>query len=202
MFDSMVLIGEEMSLASVQFLLILSMCIAGDESPLSDQQCGGKALYVILQQYQIDVSADDVLRNLPQNGHNSSLEELAYLANKFGLSSIGRRWVDDPPHRSPPAIIPVRGLRNSRHFVAVLEWQGENAIVQDGDYVATIPLESIRKGGWDGGALHIAKSEKELDVIRVFWSNHPRGRWFASGTIVLVSILLWMIPKRRLSGAD
>ena len=52
------------------------------------------------------------------------------------------------------------------------------------------------------GALHIAKSEKELDVIRVSWSNHPRGRWFASGTIVLVSILLWMIPKRRLSGAD
>jgi hypothetical protein len=154
MFDSMVLIGEEMSLASVQFLLILSMCIAGDESPLSDQQCGGKALYVILQQYQIDVSADDVLRNLPQNGHNSSLEELAYLANKFGLSSIGRRWVDDPPHRSPPAIIPVRGLRNSRHFVAVLEWQGENAIVQDGDYVATIPLESIRKGGWDGRAAY------------------------------------------------
>ena len=138
---------------------------------------------------------EDVLSRLPNHGENSSLQELSEVAHAQSTTAVlGVRWSERPPVGAPPAIVPVVGRDQRRHFVAVLKWEAERVLVQDDLVKAWVPVPALRQMGWDGTALHVSGDLKAIAAIRPHWWVASAVRWMIAAVCFGFAAVLHSIP--------
>lgn len=174
---------------------------AGDDliSGTRSRRCGAESLSAVLTHLKISVTLEQLVARLPNEGQDSSLAELASLAeNDFRLHVTGLRWHTFPPAGSAPAIVSVAGANQLLHFLAVLEWKTGYATIQDGSIMSSITEEQLRLRGWDGLALHVSM-DTELDRLAFAIRTDNWLRTVCSAFIVLSAVVLccprWVLLK-------
>lgn len=165
--------------------------------------CGANALWVCLDELGVRLDRDEIIRELPDNGHNSSLSELAAQASARGVESRGLVWSENMPAGAPPAILPVVLPNGRHHFVAVRQSRGWQVLVQDGATRRWLTTHDLRRAKWDGTALHIATDAESLDRLLPSWWKSERLHYFiAAAVLSAAAVVLWRRqaapdPQRR-----
>jgi len=161
---------EDSTVFSILFVLNASVWTADPSAVELDLRiCGPVALWLVLQDLSVAQPLEDILAQMPQRGADSSFAELAMFAQSRGLDSRAVEWrvVPEFDEHEFPAIIPVSGSRQRRHFIALLASKAGSLKVQDFPNGAKWVTEARlrQEFGWDGRALHFARHGKDLDRL-------------------------------------
>ena len=115
-------------------LVIWTIAIQNDIGVSSVNRCGPHSLFVCAAAVNRTLSYGRLEVLLPDNGQESSLEELRVAAQKCGLSSRGVQW---PATMKPfargeaAAILPIVAADGRRHFVSLIESRGDQLCIID-----------------------------------------------------------------------
>ena len=182
-------------------LLLAVLLYACDQSTwaaaddVRQRTCGAKALVAALVETGVPCELEDVLARLPNHGDNSSLQELSDVAQGYSATAVaGLRWKERPPVDAPPAIVPVIGRNQLRHFVAVLKWEAERILVQDDVQKTWVPVEALRRAGWDGTALHISTDIRTIAAVKPHWWDAGAVRWAVAAVCFSLAAVLHYFP--------
>lgn len=175
--------------------------IAAVGSRLPDEpinRCGPHALYLCAAAVGREVGYDQLEQVLPDDGRESSLEDLRRAAAQFGLAVEGVRWPVSPPLFRPgeaAAVIPVAATDGRRHFLAVIESRGDQLRVVDFPnppfWVFTALLRE--QAAWDGTALVVATDTAKLR--RGTGRESPWPTWITLAAAAL--FVFGLISSRR-----
>jgi hypothetical protein len=167
-----------------------SVIVAND-----DRQCGPYALRAVLNGLGETVTFTDVIKDLPNEGRDSSLAELADVAaSRYNLKALGLHWADDPPTGAPPGIIGVASNDRLLHFVAVLAWSADGAVVQDRDLIREVGISQLRQGGWNGDCVHFARFDTDFGSIRPPWWQSDNVCWTLASIALFAASACWLVP--------
>ena len=155
---------------SILFVLSASLWTADPSAVELDLGiCGPVALWLVLQDLSDALPLEDILAQMPRRGADSSFAELATFAEASGLVSRAVEWRAAPQldEHECPAIIPVAGPQQRRHFIALLASKAGSLKVQDFPNGANWITEARlrQEFGWDGKALHFARHSSDLDRL-------------------------------------
>ncbi|MFN9717282.1 MAG: cysteine peptidase family C39 domain-containing protein [Planctomycetota bacterium] len=166
---------------------IVSNCCGAD----GERRCGARSLQIVLEGYGIDAPLSQIEGGLPRRGEDATFAELAEFASReFGLCSSAVCWTNAPFPNAPPAVIPVAGSEGRLHFVAVVRWDDGKAIVQNDTHLRPMNDSDLRTHGWDGSALHFARSQAVLDNMVTSASYSRRLAGGAAAFFIFASIAL------------
>jgi ABC-type bacteriocin/lantibiotic exporter with double-glycine peptidase domain len=178
-------------------LVALTVWGAAEESPAENRTCGAEALEAILRFHSMTVPERGLTAILPNEGRDSSLDELAEAARQQGLICLAMRWQKMPPKDAPSAILPVTGRDRRLHFVAVLKWEDGRVLLCDGQETGWLPSDALRQIGWEGVALHLSTASSQIGAIRPPWWQSSRVHWSVAAGCCVATLLLLVTPRKR-----
>jgi prepilin-type N-terminal cleavage/methylation domain-containing protein len=134
------------------------------------ERCGLLSLAACGDSLGLQVPLEEWAARLPDSGRNCTLADLERAARDGGLCTTGARW-DAELWRfrlgESAAILPVVGTGERGHFVAVVESRGDQLLVVDfpGPSRWMFAPDLRERFGWDGTALHVARTEAAIAAI-------------------------------------
>jgi len=150
-----------------------------------------------MEQLGLCISSGELSDGMPRSGDFASLGELGTAARRYQLATRAIQWTYDIPSAAPPAIIAIAVPGNRLHFIAVLESRGGQVLVRDGPERAWMFTADLRRRGWDGVALHVARGDSDLTALDP--SRWNRERWIfgvAAGLFTATGVIFCR-PGRR-----
>lgn len=149
------------------FLVWLSL--AATSVLADDVRCGPRCLLVASRASGRDISLAEIDQLLPDFERHVSISELETAARELGLATLAVRWNEQLPSLAgSAAILPIGDRDGRRHFVVVLQSDGEHVLLLDfpgqAGWLRTSDLMSRWK--WDGNALHVAATPSALSPLQ------------------------------------
>lgn len=180
-------------------LVVISVVWYCANTALGDQRlCGATSLAACLDRLGLSASPKEISDNMPNTGDYASLKELAEAATRFGVTTRAIRWTDEIPAAAPPAIIAIAVPGDRQHFIAALESRGAQVLVRDGPHEAWVFTRELRRRGWDGTALHIARDEAGLAALVPRQWNSGRSLYVAAaGLFSTAGFIVWRSKRRK-----
>jgi ABC-type bacteriocin/lantibiotic exporter with double-glycine peptidase domain len=182
--------GEMIIISSIAWL-----CAVGE---LGDKRtCGAISLAACMDHLGLSTSAKELADDLPNGGDFVTLNDLAEVAHRNRLATRAVRWAEEIPVESPPAIIAVVVSGSRLHFIAVLESRGAQVLVRDGPNQLWEFTSELRRCGWDGCALHIARDPALLAAIVPRRWNSEQSIYAAAASLFSVAgFVVWRSRRR------
>ena len=150
-----------------------------------------------MERLGVVASPEELANEMPNSGDYASLDEVAEAARGRHLATIAIRWTNEIPAAAPPAIIPIVVSGDRLHFVAALESRGSQVMVRDGRSEAWVFTSELRRRGWDGAALHVARDEAGLAaLVRRHWSSEQAIYVAAAGLFSAAGAIVWRSLRR------
>jgi prepilin-type N-terminal cleavage/methylation domain-containing protein len=187
------------------YLSLLVFALFGPSDLPSDDivpRCGQVALWTCLAAMSDHMSLGQIEEVLPVTKDGVSLFELQLTAQRLGFRTAALQWNDQLPATlaQAPAILPIRHPLGGPHFVAVIERREDRVLVVDFPDRGAWTTESVlrTRAGWNGFALHVARSDRDLAALSS--STGPRIPLLtAAGVFVGLACLLALkcLPQRR-----
>ncbi len=163
--------------------------------------CAQHCLYIVGKLLQCDVSLTRIHSFVPLDGQPRSLADIREGATNLGLVSEPVQW----PHDGLASVVSptilhvvVKGSHEPHHFVVVLPYDNDKVVLVDHPHAPSlVSWEEIHRV-WTGRALHVAKSNSELQPVRSAVSYARVHRFISWWAVISVTCLFAAILAGRL----
>lgn len=189
---------------AVSIFLLVTNADATEPTATADRtlgkRCGYFAMASVIGAFDLKYDHDELSRQLPDHPEGSSLAELREAAMSRGLTAEGVQFATSLPEFSAGTIcvvLPVKSRTSEPHFVVAMAATSQAISVFDYPQGLFFLDEKMLRAryGWDGTALVIARSKREVERMLVpptmFWI------WIVGGAICLgAAAVLWRFMVR------
>lgn len=163
--------------------------------------CGAWAVSACLSELGVVVTPTQVARSLPKRNGVNTYSELAHVLHNLRCSHQGICWRDEIPNTMLPAVLRLEFQDSSSHFVAAIVSDHSTVLINDLGLLKRLTFAELRDQGWDGTALHVARSESWQVAIgnptNDETSSFESGVCIAILLVVVCSFLVGLRPSTK-----
>jgi ABC-type bacteriocin/lantibiotic exporter with double-glycine peptidase domain len=191
------------------FVLFLFSDQGADPRELYDRKaCGAAAVYSLMHALDSEGSKrihfkeiETLLGEPPADGY--SLSQLSEVAKHFGFEVLGiKTRLSVLRHRSPPygCICHMQGVGGEQHYVVLADINSNSVVLWDGFRQVEMPNKEF-ESKWDGVSLIVSERDiiPEAELQRTLWYSMVRKRAGIGLAVCLVSFVIYMLAKTRIS---